>query len=556
MRRAAGLLPAVAAGAALALALNLPVSITDLGRLATWALPLELVAALAAAALAPSSLRPFALRVLAVVLALLVAFRLVDFAVWRTMGRPVTLVFDLPLAGSLVELGRESFGLPVTLALLLAGLLALVLLYLLARRFLELARLERLRPRALAAVVLAGGTALAGMATPAPGRRVELPLVSMHGFFQAAAQVERAHEAARAAARWREQAADDPLEAVPDEMLLARLANIDVLVLFVESYGSTALEAPPFAATVQARLEGWQATLGEHGLHAASGWLVSPTVGGQSWLAHATLASGIRTADQASFRVYLERARADLAHLFARAGHRSVLAVPAITRPWPELHRLGFEKVYAAADLGYRGPSYDWVTMPDQFTLAAVETLERQAEPGRSPLFLQAALIGSHAPFTPIPPLVEDWSLIGDGSLFAGLPRSGGAASEVWRDQASLQAHYLAALDLVLATIEGYAARHADRETLLLVLGDHEPAPLVSGVEGARRVPFHAISGDPALLAPFRAWGLTPGMTPGPASAVHPMEDFRGFLVRAFSGGSAGREASAPAPGRGRGSGA
>ena len=43
-------------------------------------------------------------------------------------------------------------------------------------------------------------------------------------------------------------------------------------------------------------LEAFEQRLAEHGLVAASGWLTSPTVGGQSWLAHGTLESGCGSA--------------------------------------------------------------------------------------------------------------------------------------------------------------------------------------------------------------------------------------------------------------------
>src|SRR5262249_12891432 len=145
---------------------------------------------------------------------------------------------------------------------------------------------------------------------------------------------------------------------------------VDVVLVYFESYGRTVLEAKPFAPRIQNRLAAVEQALGRAGLASASGWLRSPTVGGQSWLAHSTLASGVRIEDEAGYQVYLRRAHADLAHLFARTGHRTVLAAPAIVRPYPEAReRMGFEALYAAADLGYTGPRFDWVTMPDQFTL-------------------------------------------------------------------------------------------------------------------------------------------------------------------------------------------
>ena len=83
--------------------------------------------------------------------------------------------------------------------------------------------------------------------------------------------------------------AQDPFRTVPGEHLLARLGGADVLLMFVESYGRSALELPRYAETLVPTLEAFEQRLAERGLVAASGWLTSPTVGGQSWLAHGTL---------------------------------------------------------------------------------------------------------------------------------------------------------------------------------------------------------------------------------------------------------------------------
>jgi hypothetical protein len=75
------------------------------------------------------------------------------------------------------------------------------------------------------------------------------------------------------------------------------------------------------------------------------------------------------------------------------------------------------------------------------------------------------------------------------------------------------------------------------------MVGDHEPAPRISGVDDERAVPMHVISGDPALLEPFLDWGFTPGMRPGAAAAEHSMASFRAFFVAAFSGEAAAGDA-------------
>jgi hypothetical protein len=327
--------------------------------------------------------------------------------------------------------------------------------------------------------------------------------------------------------------ARDPFRTMPAEHLLARLEGADVLLMFVESYGRSALELPRYAETLAPTLERFEQRLAEGGLFAASGWLTSPTVGGQSWLAHGTLESGLWLPDQAHYDALMQSERLTLTRAFGRAGYRTVALKPAITRPWPEGARLGFARIYAAADLGYAGEPYNWVTMPDQYTLAVLERAERAGAAGS--LFAEVSLISSHAPWTPIAPVLEDWSTIGDGRVFSAWADDGDPPEVVWRDPERVRAQYARAIDYVLAVLGSYAANFVDGRTLLILVGDHQPAPLITGEDASRDVPIHVISGDPDLLAPFAAWGFTPGMRPPAGAPAKRMDAFRDFFLEAFS---------------------
>ncbi len=512
---------------ALVVAFNQPRSVAELASLATWRLPLEPVVALVVAALLPGRLWAW---LAAGLLGVMLWLRLGDQLVWQWMGRPFTALFDIPLGLSLVEIGFAALGWPLTLGLAAAALVVLPLAAALAWAWQRRAA-EAPRPLVLGVAVLAA--ALFGL-----GRLEAMPIVTTaHGFDQLRLQLERSRAGLEARDRWRAAYADDPVRGIPAEHLLTGLQDKDVLLLWIESVGRSASTREPFKDRMLARLADFEADLDAQGLQAVSGWLVSPTIGGQSWLAHATLASGVWTADQLSHRQYLQDAAADLAHLFRRAGHRTVLGKPAIVNPWPEVRNLGFDKWYFADDFGYRGPPLQWVTMPDQYTLWVLENAERNrplAE--RPPVFLQAALISSHAPFTPDIPVVEPWELLGDGSIVHDLPKDGGLPRDVWRDHETLLAAYSRSVDYVYATLQSHARRYGNADTLLILLGDHEPAARISGTSEERAVPVHVISGDPALLEPFLAWGFTPGMTPTAASAEYPMTAFRPFFVQAFSG--------------------
>jgi hypothetical protein len=255
-------------------------------------------------------------------------------------------------------------------------------------------------------------------------------------------------------------------------------------------------------------------------------------VGGQSWFAHGTIQSGLWLPQQRDYNALVRSDWLTLTKAFAKAGHRTLAVKPAITMPWPEGERFGYHRIYAAADLGYVGLPYNWVTMPDQYTLSALQRLERAGADG--PLFAEVSLISSHAPWTPIPPVLEDWSAIGDGAVFSRWAQEGDSPEVVWRDPERVRHQYTLAIDYVLAVLASYAAAFADERTLMIVVGDHQPAPLITGEDAGRDVPIHVIAGDPALLAPFRDWGLGAGMRPaGPPIAR--MDRFRDWFLATFS---------------------
>ena len=105
-------------------------------------------------------------------------------------------------------------------------------------------------------------------------------------------------------------------------------------------------------------------------------------------------------------------------------------------------------------------------------------------------------------------------------------------------------AYALRALGSYAATFLGGGPGGGGGDAVLVILGDHQPARLITGETTSREVPVHVVATDPALLAPFRAWGFTDGLVPGPGAAAHRMDRFRGWFLDAFSRPPAGAEAA------------
>lgn len=467
---------------------------------------------------------------LAAALVAIATLRGADLAAYAIFARPFNPAIDGELIPATVRLAAGTFGTPLTLLLCLL-IVALIFALALAvwwatGQIAELAPTRRrsrrwLQPLFLAALVPLA-LELSGVAIPfSEARTTRFSIQHLQNAVAASEDLERL----------RIEAARDPYLGTPGARLLPALRGRDIMVIFVESYGRSALENPLYGPTVRARLTAGQEELSTSGLVARSAWLTAPTVGGQSWLAHGTFLSGLRIDSQARYGALVASPRLNLLSLAQRGGWQSVAIMPGITLVWPEAEYFGYDVVLAAKDLGYAGEPFNWVTMPDQYTLSAFERMVLDVTP-RPPVIAEIALLSSHAPWTPIPPLI-DWDEVGDGAIFSRWATTGESPEALWRDHDKVRAQYRAAIDYALETVFSFAARLGESAPLIVVLGDHQPAGFVSGQPAQQDVPAHVI-GPPDLIRALDGWNWTAGLIPSEAAPAWPMEAFRDRFLAAF----------------------
>ena len=471
--------------------------------------------------------------VLTLTLTVIVVLKAADFGMFTAFTRGFNPVGDMPLIAAAFRLTWGSIGLlPAIAAVLGVAALMIAIAACLWWAMGVWARLSLPRPAQFAsglAAFVALGLAVADVGSIMA--RWPVPFNAPGTAFTARVGLERAFLVRDTLADLRtfnDLARADPFAARGG--LLDRIDR-DVLVVFVESYGRTSMDTPFYAQQHRPLLERATQDLRDAGLAMQSAYLTSPTHGGQSWLAHATFANGMRVDGQARYQAALASGRETLFHIAARSGFHTAAVMPAITLDWPEAAFMGFETVLPAADLGYRGLPFNWVTMPDQFTLAALDRLLREAPSDRN-LFAQVALISSHAPWVPIPRLVP-WEDLGDGTVFDEMAQSGDRPEVVWRDHDRVRDQYRQSITYALETLVAYAIRHADDPPLLIVLGDHQAAGFIA-LDERPDVPVHLI-GPPDLLAQVADWGWTPGLIPTDSAPILPMEAMRDLLLSGFS---------------------
>jgi hypothetical protein len=327
--------------------------------------------------------------------------------------------------------------------------------------------------------------------------------------------------------------ARDRFSATPGNRLLRDLRGKDVLLVFVESYGRVAVQDSSVSPRIDAVLDRGEAQLRAAGFSSQSAFLTSPTFGGLSWLAHSTLQAGVRVDGQRRYDQLVENDRLTLTRAFTRAGWRAVGAMPGNRRAWPEGSTFyHYDAVYDRRNFGYRGPGFGVAPMPDQYTLLALQRREL-AKRHRSPVFAEVDLISSHAPWTRIPRLIS-WGDVGDGSIYYRLPAEKATRASLFGDSERARAAYGRSIEYSLNTIFSFVQRYGDENLVLVVLGDHQPATVVTGHGASHDVPISVIAHDPKVMDQIARWRWQDGMLPSPRAPVWPMAAFRDRFLAAF----------------------
>ena len=83
-------------------------------------------------------------------------------------------------------------------------------------------------------------------------------------------------------------------------------------------------------------------------------------------------------------------------------------------------------------------------------------------------------------------------------------------------------------------TLVSFVQHYGDKNLVLIVLGDHQPAKIVTGENPSHDVPISIIAHDPAVLDRIAGWGWQDGLRPSPNAPVWPMDAFRDRFLSAF----------------------
>ncbi len=496
-------------------------------------LPLELVVLIAAALVLPRTPRRIVAVIAGLVLTLVVVLKGINYEIFKTFDRPFDPLGDTSQLGNGLETLRSLVG-RAEAQLIEVGVVVgvVVLALLLVGSMLRLTRVAADNRRWALRAVTGIGAVWALCWVFGAQLISHTPIASTLSAGLIVDEVNAVQADIHDQAVFAKEINHDAFRNTPTNRLLTGLRGKDVLLVFVEAYGQLAVQGAKFSPEVDNALAEGNQRLASAGFSSRSGFLTSATFGGISWLAHSSLQSGLWVDSQLRYNQLMSAKRFTLAEAFKRAGWRTVDDVPSDDRSWPQGEKYyHYDKIYDRYQVGYHGPTFTYASMPDQYIFMALQRLEL-GKPHKQPLFAEVDTVSSHMPWNRIPETVG-WNQVGNGSIYNHHPEIHETGA-FWSDPPRVQAAYGKSIVYALNTLTSFVQHYGKKNLVMIVLGDHQPLPVVSGQHPNHDVPISIIAHDPKVLKRIGSWGWGPGLQPKHNAPVWPMSAFRNRFLTAF----------------------
>ena len=311
----------------------------------------------------------------------------------------------------------------------------------------------------------------------------------------------------------------------------------DVYFIFIESYGSVLYQRQHFRSSYIQMAEALETTLADEGWSAVSTLSEAPTWGGGSWMSYTSTLFGVLVDQQSKYNAlkvkYSVLEYPTIGRYFSSQGYDYVWVVP-INRQLPETREVIDDRFYGPDRwirfdaLNYEGPLFGWgPSAPDQFTFGFIQDFVSRQE---QPTFLVYLTQNSHYPWTPLPPVLDDWR------DFENIDIQDGVLSEAQKQGLSVgesRQNYLQAIGNTLDSLEEFITALEKENSIIVLVGDHQPSTVSRHDDGYGTM-VHIISQDVDLLASFRGFGFVDGLVLEDLAATVRHEGLYSLFVRNF----------------------
>ncbi|VWX34183.1 sulfatase-like hydrolase/transferase [Limnobacter sp. 130] len=475
-----------------------------------------------------------ALSIVSAIYLLMAVGHYADVVVPNLLGRPVNLYWDVPQLPRFVWVTVQ--GLPVWLTALVVLLTCAVvwayyrLLVMAMNTVSKAVQPVAKTPWLWSALLLAGVIVIANYSeNPDEPTFVSKAVVPV--YWKEALKLRDILIPSRAAQLLPASTVIDEALAKTDAPVLGALNKRDVHMIFLETYGAVLYDQKDSSAAVAQTRAQLEKSILASGRNVVSAFYVSPTIGGASDLAHLSVLSGIDLKDSRKHDVLLTTERPTLLDVFEREGYETFGLYHSVGWEWVERAFYSFDQYIDGPALNYEGPAFGFWKIPDQFAAARVDQLYPRNESAK-PRFTFFPTISSHFPFHQVPPYQSDWKkLLGPQPFDAAEAARAQAEPVNWE---YMKPDYLRTINYTNTWLAGYFSQPEPRETVYVMIGDHQPTGSVSREPTPWDVPVFIVSKDSRLLDRFRAMGFTNGLTPQKRVPLGTLNELTAVLLKGF----------------------
>lgn len=306
----------------------------------------------------------------------------------------------------------------------------------------------------------------------------------------------------------------------------------DIYLIFIESYGKNLLRFEELRKAYTDILTEENSLLEASGFFSTSAFCRSPISGGKSWLAFTSFMAGIRLDSQSQYDTlihhhpdfphmvrYFTYQGYDTYHLKSMANHTGgFLAGEAAADSF-------FSFIYPIRhpDFPYKGYEYDWFGgVPDQYVMNHFQ--EHLVRSATRPLFMFFITMASHTPWFPPPKIMDDWHLLDtlrrdpyqfplpDPEMHPYDQFLQRFNQRLERDDVSKRHAESIFYDLKVSF--QFIRQQIRRNSLIILIGDHQPPLITDVTRDGMETPVHVISQDSTLIHLFDDHGFQRGLIP------------------------------------------
>lgn len=306
-----------------------------------------------------------------------------------------------------------------------------------------------------------------------------------------------------------------PVDRRYDKLMQVRLgAKPNVYLLMIEAYGEV-LATWDMRAPFEGLLRRMETRLGQNGYHFRTAYSRSPVHSGTSWLAIATVQTGLEI-DSVFAHTLLEPVGATLPSwttFFKAQGYQTLALMPG-NRARPGLRRFDLyqrDVLLEDPDLDYRGPIMDFGHIPDQFSL---EIFRRNHLPrAKAPHFSFFMSVSTHYAWRRVPKYARVWDPDKE-ELPPNPPPDPSWEPLYGEDQIGsvMRANYFSSVVYDWRVVADFIERVDDPDAIFVIVGDHQPFLEATPPRKTFHTPVHVVSKNAALVERFEGFGLEPGL--------------------------------------------